>query len=115
MLRFHPVLLVRRHLQYSYHHHNLFNPESKTFTHILTNYVIIKLQVQLRNRLLLSFKAVCSQLLYWIGLLFTGKNGDFGAFSVKGESSGAAPISKVERHIGKVFILYPSLHEIYTV
>ena len=35
---------------------------------------------------------------YRIGILFTRKNGDFGAISVT-ERSCAAPISKVERHI----------------
>ena len=37
--------------------------------------------------------------LYRIGLLFTRKNGDFGAISVT-ERSCAAPISKVESYIG---------------
>ena len=36
-----------------------------------------------------------------IGLLSTRKNGDFGAFSVKGESSCAALIFKVESHISE--------------
>ena len=35
---------------------------------------------------------------YRIGLLFTHRNGDFGAISVT-ERSYAAPFSKVERHI----------------
>ena len=35
---------------------------------------------------------------YRIAILFTRKNGDFGAISVT-ERSCAAPISKVERHI----------------
>ena len=35
---------------------------------------------------------------YRIGILFTQKNGDFGAISVT-ERSWAAPISKVESHI----------------
>ena len=35
---------------------------------------------------------------YWIGLLFTRKNGDFGAISVAAPSC-AAPISKVKSHI----------------
>ena len=37
--------------------------------------------------------------LYRIGLLFTREDGDFGAISVT-ERSCAAPISKVESHIG---------------
>ena len=39
-----------------------------------------------------------AQKLYWIGLLFTHENGDFGAISVT-ERCCAAPISKVESHI----------------
>ena len=39
---------------------------------------------------------------YRIGLLFTHKNGDFGAISVT-EGSCAVPISKVERHISDWF------------
>jgi len=39
---------------------------------------------------------------YRIGLLFTHKNGDFGAISAA-ERSCAAPISKVERHISDRF------------
>ena len=35
---------------------------------------------------------------YWIGLLFTHKNGDFGAISAT-ERSYAAPISKVKSYI----------------
>ena len=35
---------------------------------------------------------------YWIGLLFTHKNGDLGAISVT-ERCCAAPVSKVESHI----------------
>ena len=41
---------------------------------------------------------------YRIGLLFTHKNGEFGAIFVT-EQSFAAPISKVERHISDRFCI----------
>ena len=45
---------------------------------------------------------------YWIGLLFTQKNGDFGAISVA-ERNFAAPISKVESHISDRFLYYTGI------
>ena len=44
-----------------------------------------------------------------IGFLFTRKNGNFGAFSVKGESSCAAMICKVESHISERCSYYTRL------
>ena len=42
---------------------------------------------------------------YHMGLVFTHKNGDFGAISAT-ERSCAAPISKVERHISHRILIY---------
>ena len=50
---------------------------------------------------------------YWLGLLFTYENGDFGAVPATGRISYAAPILRVDRHISGRFLCHSqSVHTI---
>ena len=64
-----------------------------------------RLMLERKHRVSTKVKAMKS---YWVGLLFTHKNGDFGAISVT-ERSCAPPISKVESRISDWFTLWCNL------
>ena len=50
---------------------------------------------------------------YWLGLLFTNENGDFGAVPATERISYAVPILRVDRHISGSFLCHSqSVHTI---